>query len=540
MLVAATLALLGFAGFIWQASQWRREALQARKSRQSKGTNPGRRRADKVPLTSAERRIFKQARRYMKQGKPKAASQLLESIGLQREALAALESQGLIDDAAKLLIKGRSHQRAAVLFGRYGMWEKAMDCYKIANMPLEAAKAAREAGKLELAADLFERSGRLDLAAETNVSRGNLHRAARLYATAGMRDEAIKLYKQIGESTALQTGLNLEDDEVRLIIDYVTQGNHDSVFTDLLVKRNKLIEVILHLVAEARIDEATELYRRSNADMGPALLERVSYANHSADRLAEMFVLAASYSYAGQIYEKMASWERAIQCYDRADDQAASDRCALKLGRATSGKAEAATSLGIDAGWLKNDGTERTSSLENFELKPEVSSESEEDPLPPPTIDSVLMDELRGVFHQVKLFDELDYFQKAKLWAISTPIELARGKTVLDFEEEPHGLYVLLKGQLSCQRKVSGRDQQVDQIGPGEYFGELWLLSEIPTQVKFTTLTDTSIRIIPRQRFTEIMDKDGTLARRLYKHFSKILLRKLLTPSNEKTNLRAS
>lgn len=499
--------------------------------------------------TWLEKRITRQAQHFIKKGNGNAAAKLFESIGSTREALTALETLGQIDEAANILIRGRNFQRAAVLYARYAMWPKAKDCYRMANMSLEAAKAAREGGEFEVAIELFEKANRLDLAAETSIAMGNLHRAARLFATAGKREEAVKLYRQMSDSTAHQAGLNLEDSEIKIIIDYVTSGNHDKVFTDLLVKRNKLVEVILHLLTEARMEEATELYIRANADIGPTLISEVSFASQAAERLGEMFLRVQQHFLAGELYERLGSYERAAQYFEKADDKTRAASCYRKAGR--NDRIDVmASAIGIDATQLAsvNLGTEKKYNRDVARLMGQYEVNESQDPPSdvsfndrlPAFSDAVMMNELRSSFYWLPLFEELEFHHKSLLWEMSCNRDFEARQVILDFGKEADGLYVVLKGQIGCLRIQHGREQQVDQMGIKESFGELWLLTEMTSTVKFVALSATTIRVIPRNSFLGLMDKDGTLARKLYKNFTKSLLRRLLIPQNNSEKREAS
>lgn len=543
ILVALILSLLGAGIFLWQMLRVRSKSAAQTAGRRASG----RRRGDVSKMTRPEKRVFQQARHFLKKGKVQTAAKLFESIGFVREALAALEAQGLVDEAAKLLIKGRSYHRAAVLYSRYGMWTKAKESYRIANMPLEAAKAAREAGELHIAVELFEKATRLDLAAETCVSMGNLHRAARLYATAGNREEAIKLYRQMSDATAHQAGLNLEDGEIKIIIDYVTSGHHEKIFTDLLVKKNKLVEVILHLLTEARLDEAGELYTRANAEIGPALIAEVSFASQASERLGEMFSRVKHHQLAAELFERMGSYERAGQYFERADDPTRAASCYAKAGMGSgAARQHWAEGIGINEEDLLADSLSKRNDVARLMGPYEVGIASESPLNSPPepglhlSSDAVMMDELRSIFYKLPLFDDLEFGQRSSLWEVSTIREFEKGQVLLDFGKEAAGLYIVMKGQVACLRRVSGKEHKVDQIGAQECFGELWLLTEMLTGVKFVALSPVVLRLIPRSRFLELLDKDGTLARKLYKTFTKSLLKRLLSPRNDRENKIAS
>ena len=108
----------------------------------------------------------------------------------------------------------------------------------------------------------------------------------------------------------------------------------------------------------------------------------------------------------------------------------------------------------------------------------------------------------------------------------------------LTYNDEPKGVYVIVQGSVSCYRVVNGKESYVDQMGESESFGELWLLADQPTAVRFVAAKNTRIRVVGRDTFNDLLDKDGLMARKLYKRFTMRLLKRLLKPQN--TNAKAS
>lgn len=159
---------------------------------------------------------------------------------------------------------------------------------------------------------------------------------------------------------------------------------------------------------------------------------------------------------------------------------------------------------------------------------------------PAPSADVHQFDEGKSAFHRAKFFADLDFRQKNKLWDIGKTQLLKTDETVLSYNDEPEGIYVILSGTVSCFKHVKDQDSYVDQMGEAESFGELWLLADQPTTVRFVASSPTAIRIIDRSSFNELLDSDGSIARKLYKRFTMRLLKRLLKPQNPNKNQAAS
>jgi hypothetical protein len=146
----------------------------------------------------------------------------------------------------------------------------------------------------------------------------------------------------------------------------------------------------------------------------------------------------------------------------------------------------------------------------------------------------------RAVFHRASFLADLDPRQKDQMWAIGQTSQLDEESPILTFNDEPQGLYVILSGVVSCYRLQGQREVYVDQMRDAESFGELWLLTGHPSAVKFVATKGTRIHVVDRTAFTQLLDRDGTIARKVYKRFTMRLLKRLLRSQNNYQNKIAS
>lgn len=170
----------------------------------------------------------------------------------------------------------------------------------------------------------------------------------------------------------------------------------------------------------------------------------------------------------------------------------------------------------------------------------EEGHEQPEEHTRPVVTQPISIDDGKAAFHRAKFFADLDYRQKNKLWDIGRTLQLGASETILSYNDEPTGIYVIISGNVSCYKQVKDADTSVDQMGEAESFGELWLLADQPTTVKFVASVPTNIRVIDRNSFNELLDSDGSIARKLYKRFTMRLLKRLLKPQNSNKNQAAS
>ena len=143
-------------------------------------------------------------------------------------------------------------------------------------------------------------------------------------------------------------------------------------------------------------------------------------------------------------------------------------------------------------------------------------------------------------FRAAKFFEDLDNDQIELIWELGYSKTYKKGDVVVDFNDEPKGVYFILNGEISANRMMAGTEEEIDRMSAPSTIGEFWLLVDIPTQVKFISINQSLIHIIPREPFNSLLDKQGNIARKLYKRFTQRLIRKLLNTDNQSENKKAS
>lgn len=628
-ILLAIAAIATIAG-IWQFSNTKgyRARGRRRDASPSDGRNqPKQRLADVRQLSSMERKLYKESQRLIAEGKVAPAARILEQLNMAREAIQCLEDQGFIDEAAKILIRMQRYNRAGVVYARHGMWDKAANCFKIANMPLEVAKASRQANNFAEAAEYFEKVGRLEDAANCLVDGGESLRAARMFIQLGNQQAAMAALCELPATHAEQ----LTSTEVDALVEFISRGKVDPRHAALLAARNKIPETILALCANGHTQAAAEIYSIAAADIGPQLLAEVNYHDRSAEELANLFLLRSQYAYAAVIFERMGQfeqaairfeqaedYERAAYCYERLHNDAkvtemknkssntpgtrrnSKDDSPFALANLTSNQTQARTSNkdssseesttvvklsdqmaqpirlapapeppkmppppppppipqlaprsgNFSLSAMDEDSGERTispSDLKTTLLPTQIPLDSEHSDTSMSSVtqksespQSQPSDDGKAAFQKAKFLTDLDAEQRSRMWDIGFSVEYEKGEVVLTYNDEPCGIYIITEGSLYVFRTQDGREQVVDTIGVGESFGELWLLADQPTTVRFVAASSTKVRVISREAFQDLMDKDGTIARKLYKKFTMRLLKRLLGPQNRNKNQAAS
>ena len=583
------------------------------------------RKSDRVRLSATDKRIYRNAYEQYKKQNFKACAQLLESINYHREAINILEKHNQIHEAANMLMRMQLPNRAGYIYARNGYWKEAVDCFKLANLPEEVAKAAVRAGDKATAISYFIESENYHEAAEASSDLGRHKKAAELYAKINDHNRAIEEYTKLMASSPDLEDLEFSSAEIKIVSNYLISGKANEEIADILISQDKLLDSLIAIIRNGDIDYATKSIREVLKNLGPEIISLDSLSQGDLKKFANLLMNAASYEYAGILYERLEifdkaadafkfdqDYERAAHCYERANMK--DKMTEMKILFAQNGPKDKSSSYSseLEKIQIEDDSSEETSDddlqiiLQNdkpalpvtpstnqevgnrgmeIELNvatppsPETSkaindgfkidtpTEVGEPHKEMPSSETSIIDiaqipdpteAFKGA-HNVKsknihsdLFNSYnwDSFYKADflmdltkdqielLRDISRPHTYSANELILDYGEEPFGIYFVLSGSVKIFK--NNDETESDILRPTESFGELWLLMEQPTNVRFVSSEESQLLTIKRADFNELLDKNGAIARLLYKRFTSKLLKKLVTDDNHEENTIAS
>ena len=522
--------------------------------------NKKRRAGDRGRLKGHEKRNFLQAEVFRKKGDFINAAKILESINLKREAIDLLEKNNLIDEAANILKRNGHHHRAAELFSRHSRMKEASQCFERANLFDKAAAAANASGDFSRAMKLFELNNNYTGMANCYLELGELSKAATLFVKVGKPHKALKLYPTIVESVPDISLLSLSPEEVVVIKEAIISGELDASLGNILNKENLLAETVVELVKNNNINKAQDLFLKSTRDLGPQLIAMETLSLDETKQLAQLLEHSSSFKYAGILYERLElfieaasafgngeDYERAAHCYERGNEKEKAREMRFKLaahGPITPKDKPLSTNSDnpfVIGESTSSPGLPTTNAPEVAEVA-EVAEDSTQvveaasqsafslSTPPPSEPNNANVDN----FHKSKFLKDLNFEEKNMLKEIAKELDFFAKSIILDIDAEPEGVYFLLEGKIRCLRKNGNKFVELDQITPPATIGEFWLLIEQPSSVRFEAIEDCKLLKIDRHSFHEVLDKNGAIARKIYKSFTKRLVRKLITPENKK------
>jgi CRP-like cAMP-binding protein len=86
----------------------------------------------------------------------------------------------------------------------------------------------------------------------------------------------------------------------------------------------------------------------------------------------------------------------------------------------------------------------------------------------------------------------------------------------------PNKLYYVIKGKVKIYKNnEQGKELVTDLFSPGDFFGYVALLEDVPYKDTAEALEDTEVAVIPKKEFEELMNKDKEVAKKFIRLLAK-------------------
>ena len=120
---------------------------------------------------------------------------------------------------------------------------------------------------------------------------------------------------------------------------------------------------------------------------------------------------------------------------------------------------------------------------------------------------------------EVPLFSACSRKDLQKIAKASDEVEVKAGRVLVDQGKTGHEFFLILDGQAS----VRANNRKVASLGPGNYFGELALLSREPRDASVIADSDMKLLILGQREFTGLLDSIPGLASKILATMAKRL-----------------
>lgn len=131
---------------------------------------------------------------------------------------------------------------------------------------------------------------------------------------------------------------------------------------------------------------------------------------------------------------------------------------------------------------------------------------------------------MQDVLAKVSLFADLTSAELEVVTVHAITRTFPKHSIILNEGEQSHNLYVILDGRVKVYASDDdGKEILLNELGPGDYFGELALVDEEPRSASVSALENTKLTIIAQQDFLTCLERMPSIAINLVK----VLARKL-------------
>jgi CRP/FNR family transcriptional regulator, cyclic AMP receptor protein len=108
----------------------------------------------------------------------------------------------------------------------------------------------------------------------------------------------------------------------------------------------------------------------------------------------------------------------------------------------------------------------------------------------------------------VPLFSSASKQELAQIASIADEIDFPEGKVLIREGDSGREFFVLIEGTAEVER--GGR--KVAAIGPGDFFGEIALISKTPRNATITTTSPVRALVITDRAFRQLLDRSPQIA----------------------------
>jgi len=108
---------------------------------------------------------------------------------------------------------------------------------------------------------------------------------------------------------------------------------------------------------------------------------------------------------------------------------------------------------------------------------------------------------------RVPLFASISKSELAEVASIADEIDLPKGKVLIQQGDTGREFFILIEGTADVVRD----ERHVAELGPGDFFGEIALISKVPRNATITTTSPVRALVITDRAFRALLDHSPTI-----------------------------
>ena len=144
----------------------------------------------------------------------------------------------------------------------------------------------------------------------------------------------------------------------------------------------------------------------------------------------------------------------------------------------------------------------------------EVTEQFEEMESPPPPQTNAVYNRSFATVFDVPLFAQLNEPQR-RCFSMGTEVRFARGEIVLREGDPGNFFHVMLEGELRVTKLFGEQEIYFATRVPGEFFGEILILLDVPNFVLYRAVADSRLFRLPRAGFWDLLRTSPSVAREI-------------------------
>jgi CRP-like cAMP-binding protein len=117
-----------------------------------------------------------------------------------------------------------------------------------------------------------------------------------------------------------------------------------------------------------------------------------------------------------------------------------------------------------------------------------------------------------AALRRIAFFRDLEETERAELAASLSRAPFARGEVLTRQGAEAHHLYIIDRGRVSVRVREGQHEHEVSQIGAGEFFGEMSLLTGEKRSATVVALTEVECYRLDADAFRRLLERRPDLA----------------------------
>jgi signal transduction histidine kinase len=120
------------------------------------------------------------------------------------------------------------------------------------------------------------------------------------------------------------------------------------------------------------------------------------------------------------------------------------------------------------------------------------------------------------------LFEQLPAGELADLRAAATSRTYAAGQDIFKEGDPGDGIYVVRSGRVNISARLTGGERRVfSEVSPGDFFGEMAVLDQLPRSATVTAAEETEVFFIPREQVVKLLTQSHSVGMALLQEITR-------------------